>query len=94
MYLKLSWIDLPRMNAFWFGEISSAIFGASRSAKILEISFATLWIIMIGLNWDGSCASADLGIRTINAPFNRPNSRASPKRMALIACSTCDLIVP
>jgi hypothetical protein len=49
MYLKLSRIDLPRMKAFCSGDISVCIFGASRSAKIFEMSLAKLWIMVMGL---------------------------------------------
>lgn len=36
------------MNAFWFVATRSSILGASRRARILEIIFAKLWIIVIG----------------------------------------------
>ena len=37
------------MNVFCSCEINDCILGANLSARILEISFATLWIIVIGL---------------------------------------------
>jgi hypothetical protein len=40
--LDESWMDLPRMNAFWFAETRSSILGASLKANILDTSFAML----------------------------------------------------
>lgn len=67
--------------------------GARRSARILEISLATLWIIVIGLNCAGSCTSVALGSRTMSAPLSLWKALQSPNKMALIASMTCCLII-
>jgi hypothetical protein len=36
------------MNAFWFLSMISSILGARRRASISEISFAKLWIMLMG----------------------------------------------
>lgn len=77
-YLKLSWMLLDQTNAFWFLFTSSSSFGANRSARILETSFAKLWMMVIGLKSLGHDAPILFGSSTTTAFFRPPSPLKSP----------------